>query len=156
MRNKMKAERKPPRLIFLLSSAQRSLQQWMSTLQEQASAQGEVVPTPAQAGLLFALAQRDGATMGELSIALGLVPSAVSGLVQRTEALTWVARRACPQDARTQRVWLLAEGAAQLPKLKPVTQRINRQLTQGFTDEEIAVVARWLAHVQQLDTRLDK
>lgn len=154
----MTSTRKPPRLIFLLNSAQRRLQQWMATLQEEASAQGEVVPTPAQAGLLFALAQGDGdgATMGELSGTLGLVPSAVSGLVQRTEALAWVERRACPQDARTQRVWLLAEGQAQLPKLKPVTQRINKRLTQGFTEDEIAVVARWLTHVQQLDTRFEK
>ncbi|MEY2840196.1 MAG: hypothetical protein RJB60_2495 [Pseudomonadota bacterium] len=152
----MTHSRKPPRLIFLLNSAQRKLQQWMAALQEEASAQGEVAPTPAQAGLLFALTQSDGATMGELSIALGLVPSAVSGLVQRTEALAWVARRACPQDARTQRVWVLPQGQAQLPKLKPVTQRINKRLTQGFTEDEIAVVARWLTHVQQLDTRIDK
>jgi DNA-binding MarR family transcriptional regulator len=151
-----KPSRKPPRLIFLLNSAQRKLQLWMSTLQAQAAAQGEVVPTAAQAGLLYALAQRDGITMGELSAALDLVPSAVSGLVQRAESLTWVARRASPEDGRTQRVWLLPQGAAQLPKIKPVTQRINRRLTEGFTEAEIEVVARWLTHVQQLDAQESK
>jgi DNA-binding MarR family transcriptional regulator len=141
----------PPRLIFLLNSAQRKLQLWIAALQAQAAAQGEVVPTPAQAGLLFALAQTNGATMSELSQALDLVPSAVSGLVQRSEALSWVERRACPNDGRTQRVWLLPAGQAQLPRLKPITLQINRRLTEGFTDDELAVVARWLMHVQQLD-----
>jgi DNA-binding MarR family transcriptional regulator len=152
MRNKMTTTPKPPRLIFLLNNAQRKLQHWMAALQEEAGAHGDVVSTPAQAGLLFALAQSDGATMGELSTALGLVPSAVSGLVQRTEALAWVERRSCPQDARTQRVWLLVAGQAQLPQLKLVTQRINKRLTHGFTPDELEVVARWLTHVQQLDT----
>lgn len=147
----MSSSTPPPRLIFLLNSAQRSLQGWMSTLQAHASAAGEVAPTPAQAGLLYALQQADGVTMGQLAVALQLVPSAMSGLVQRTEALDWVARHPDPQDGRTQRVWLRPAGKAQLPRLKPVTQRINRQLTQGFTTEELAVVARWLSHVQQLD-----
>jgi DNA-binding MarR family transcriptional regulator len=147
----MAPPRQAPRLIFLLNSAQRKLQLWMAALQAQAAAQGEVVPTPAQAGLLYALTQTNGATMGELSQALDLVPSAVSGLVQRSEALSWVERRACPDDGRTQRVWLLPAGQAQMPRLKPITQRINRRLTEGFTDDELAVVARWLTHVQQLD-----
>ncbi|WP_290871567.1 MarR family transcriptional regulator [Aquabacterium sp.] len=143
---------KNPRLIFLLNSAQRSLQAWMTALQAQLSTADEVMPTPAQAGLLFTLQQTDGATMGQLSRALQLVPSAMSGLVQRTEALDWVARHPDPEDGRTQRVWLRPAGLAQLPRLKPITQRINRQLSQGFTEAELAVVARWLTHVQQLDT----
>ncbi len=147
----MTPERTPPRLIFLLNSAQRNLQAWMSHLQAQASAAGEVAPTPAQAGLLYALHQADGVTMGQLAAALQLVPSAMSGLVQRTEALDWVARHPDPLDGRTQRVWLLPAGMAQLPRLKPITQRINRQLTQGFTNDELAVVARWLSQVQGLD-----
>lgn len=147
----MSAPTRRPRLIFLLNSAQRRLQLWMNALQVEASGSGEAVPTPAQAGLLFALAQSDGATMGQLAQALDLVPSAVSGLVQRMEALQWVARHADPEDGRTQRVWLLQAGRDQLPRLKPVTDRIQRQLTAGFSDEEIAVVARWLTHVQQLD-----
>jgi DNA-binding MarR family transcriptional regulator len=140
-----------PRLIFLINSAHRKLQMWMAALQAQAAADGEVAPTPAQAGLLYALHQQDGVTMGQLSSALDLVPSAVSGLVQRSEALDWVQRQPCAEDGRTQRVWLRPDGRKQLPRLKPVTQRINRKLTEGFTEAEIAIVARWLAHVQRLD-----
>ena len=91
----------PPRLVYLLGSAQRRLQQWIATQQERAALSGTRPPTPAQAGVLFVLARSDGITMGQLAEALDLAPSAASGLVQRMEALDWVARRPSPHDART-------------------------------------------------------
>jgi len=147
--NLMKPQR-PPRLIFLLNSAQRRLQAWIGALQAQAALAGATPPTPAQGGALFALARQDGATMGQLATELDLAPSAVSGLIQRLEALGWVHRQACAQDARTQRVWLQEAGQAQLPPLRAAIARINEQLTSGFTDAELQTVARWLTHVQQL------
>lgn len=151
-----------PRLIFLLNSAQRRLQQWMARQTDAAAGPGPktaaaaaapaaAMPTPAQSGVLFTLARTDGATMGELAQALDLAPSAVSGLVQRMEALDWVLRQACADDGRTQRVWLLPTGRQRLPALKQATARINARLTEGFTDAELQTVARWLTHVQQLD-----
>jgi DNA-binding MarR family transcriptional regulator len=142
-----------PRFIHLLNSAQRRLQQWIALQQSQATADGVVPPSPAQAGVLFALAQADGQTMGELATTLDLAPSAMSGLVQRMEALGWVARHADEHDGRTLRVWLLPAGQAQLPALKKALQRINNRLAEGFTEDELAVVARWLTHVQRLDDR---
>ena len=141
-----------PRLIFLLNSAQRRLQQWIATQQVQLAEAGTSTPTPAQGGVLFTLAKEDGATMGLLAQRLDLAPSAVSGLIQRMEALDWVARRNDPEDGRTQRVWLRPEGQAMLPTLKLAMNRINARLSAGFSDEELATVARWLAHVQQLDS----
>ncbi len=140
-----------PRFIHLLNSARRRLQQWIALQQAEAAADGAVPPSPAQAGVLFALAQADGQTMGELATTLDLAPSAMSGLVQRLEALGWVARHADAQDGRTLRVWLLPAGRAQLPALKKALQRINARLAEGFTEAELAVVARWLTHVQRLD-----
>jgi DNA-binding MarR family transcriptional regulator len=139
-----------PRLIFLLNSAQRRLQQWMGEQQAQVTAGGSASPTAAQGGALFVLARQDGATMGQLADALDLAPSAVSGLVQRLEALDWVTRQPCPQDARTQRVWLRPSGRAQLPPLREAIARVNAQLTAGFSEAELQTVARWLTHVQQL------
>lgn len=151
MRNKFTMKQKPPRLIFLLNSAQRHLQQWINGLHTQAAASGQPTPTAAQSGVLFVLAKEDGATMGTLAQTLDLAPSAMSGLIQRMELLGWLHRRACEQDGRTQRVWLLPAGQAQLPVLRDTMTRINTQLTAGFTAEELQVVARWLTHVQQLD-----
>ena len=142
-----------PRLIFLLNSAQRRLQQWMTAQQAWAADTGGSgsAPTSAQSGVLFVLAKTDGATMGQLAEALDLAPSAVSGLIQRMEALHWVQRSPCPDDARTQRVWLQDAGRTQLPALKQALKRINARLYEGFSDEELHTVARWLRHVQHLD-----
>lgn len=143
-----------PRLVFLLNSAQRRLQAWMGALHAQSAPtrhQGQASPSAAQAGVLFVLAKQDGATMGQLATELDLAPSAVSGLIQRLEALDWVQRQPCPEDARTQRVWLLAAGRAQLPPLRKALARVNEHLTAGFTEAELQTVARWLTHVQQLD-----
>jgi DNA-binding MarR family transcriptional regulator len=141
------------RFVFLINSAQRRLQQWMAQQQAEAAAHGELAPTPAQAGVLFLLKKTDGATMGQLAEALDLGAPATSGLIQRLEALGWVQRQPDPEDGRTQRVWLQAAGLAQLPGLQRVLQRINARLTDGFTEAELDVVARWLQHVQQIDTR---
>ena len=141
---------RPPRLVFLLNSAQRRLQQWMGHMQADAAQEGAPVPTAAQSALLFILDKRDGATMGEIASALDLAPSALSGLVQRMEQFGWVLRRTCSEDARTQRVWMQAAGRASLPLLKAAMVRINRQLTAGFTADELNTVARWLSHVQGL------
>ncbi len=140
-----------PRLVFLLNSAQRRLQAWMGALHAQSAHEGHAPPSPAQAGVLFVLAKQDGATMGQLATELDLAPSAVSGLIQRLEALDWVQRHPCPEDARTQRVWLQAGGRAQQAPLRKALSRINEQLTAGFTEAELQTVARWLTHVQQLN-----
>lgn len=138
-----------PRLIFLLNTAQRRLQQLVAAEQLRLAHDNADAPSPAQGGLLFVLQEGDGRTMGEIAQALDLAPSATTGLVQRTEALGWVQRAACPEDARTQRVWLLPAGRNQLPLLRSAVQRINRRLTTGFSPDELATVARWLQHVQQ-------
>ena len=142
---------RPPRLVFLLNSAQRRLLQWIGVQQARSTRHGAATPTAAQGGALFVLAREDGATMGTLASELDLAPSAVSGLVQRLEALDWVLRRPCPDDGRTQRVWLQPAGRAQLPHLKQALTRINARLCEGFTEAELQTVARWLQHVQGLD-----
>ena len=153
---------KSSRLIFLMNSAHRRMQLWIAAHQVHAAADADdatatpaaSAPTPAQSGVLFMLEKSDGAAMGELSQALHLVPSATSGLVQRMEALGWVARKPCPEDARAQRAWLTPAGRRLLPGLHAALVQINRGLKEGFTEAELQVVARWLQHVQQLNTSL--
>ena len=145
-----------PRLIHLLNSAQRHLLHWVGQQQAQAALHlGGPVPSAAQAGALFVLKQQDGVTMGQLAQSLGLEPPAASGLVGRIEAMGWATRRPCPDDRRTQRVWLLPEGRALLPELQIAMKRINLELTRGLSPDELDVVARWLEHVRHLpmDTR---
>lgn len=135
-----------PRLVFLLNSAQRAVQQWIAQQADDA-AEGERLGA-AQAGVLFALARQDGPLMGELARSLDATPSALSGLIDRMARAGLLERRPCEADGRALRVWLREPGRAQLPALQAHTDRLNRQLTEGFSPEELATVARWLSHVR--------
>ncbi len=133
--------RKDHRLVYLLSVAERRLQRFIA-----ARSEGGV--TPAQAGLLFILGKRDGVSMGEAGAALDLGPAAISGLVDRMTSSRLVERRADPEDGRAWRVFITPKGRAALARARAGVNEINARLTEGFTDAEIEVVARWLASFQ--------
>ena len=103
---------------------------------------------PAQAGLLFVLGKRDGALMGEAGAALDLGPAGISGLVDRMAAAGLVERRADPGDARAFRIYLTAKGRKALVRAKDVAHEANARLMEGFSAQEIDVVARWLTGIQ--------
>src|SRR4029450_5750180 len=134
--------RREHRLVFLLNVAQRRLQRWMA-----GRARGGGVPPP-QSGLLFILGQRDGVLMGEAGAALDLGPPGISGLVDRMTAANLIERRADPDDGRAWRLWLTPAGRAALAQSKTGLTEINARLTDGFSEAEIDVVARWLTGLQ--------
>jgi DNA-binding MarR family transcriptional regulator len=134
--------RREHRLVFLLNVAQRRLQRWMAarTLHRGVTA--------AQSGLLFMLGQRDGVLMGEAGTALDRGPPGISGLVDRMTAANLIRRRADPDDGRAWRLWLMPAGRAALAQSKAGLTEVNARLTDGFSEAEIDVVARWLASLQ--------
>jgi DNA-binding MarR family transcriptional regulator len=132
---------RPHRLVYLLSVAQRRVQRAL------VASSVDAVP-PAQAGLLFVLGKRDGALMGEAGAALDLGPAGISGLVDRMAAAGLVERRADPGDARAFRIYLTAKGRKALVRAKDVAHETNARLMEGFSAQEIDVVARWLTGIQ--------
>src|SRR5882672_2685957 len=134
--------RREHRLVFLLNVAQRRLQRWVAARAEKTGV------TAAQSGLLFVLGQRDGVLMGEAGTALDLGPPGISGLVDRMTAADLIKRRADPDDGRAWRLWLTPAGRAALALSKAGLSEINARLTEGFTDAEIDIVARWLTNLQ--------
>ena len=132
---------RPHRLVYLLSVAQRRVQRAL------VASSVDAVP-PAQAGLLFVLGKRDGALMGEAGAALDLGPAGISGLVDRMAAAGLVERRADPDDARAFRIYLTAKGRKALLRAKDVAHETNARLMEGFSAQEIDVVARWLTGIQ--------
>ncbi len=98
----MKAEH---RLIFLLTVAYRRVQRAI----EQETAAHDL--TSAQAGVLFFLGRNDGALIGDVSQALDIVPSAMTGLADRMERAGLVKRRRDGEDGRSQRLHLDRGGA---------------------------------------------
>jgi len=129
------------RLIYMLNVAQRRLQRF-------AASRSEDGITPAQAGLLFVLGREDGVLMGEAGAALDLGPAGISGLVDRMTAARLVERRADATDKRAWRIHLTAKGRAMLARTKAVTAELNATLVEGFSREEIDIVARWLSSFQ--------
>lgn len=130
------------RLVYLLNVAQRRLQRW---IQARTTDSGV---TAAQSGVLFCLARQDGALIGEIGQALDAAPSAMSGLVDRMAGAGLVERRADRRDGRSWRVWLTPAGRKALDEAKAGLVELNSRLTDGFTDDEMRVVARWLASLQ--------
>lgn len=142
--------RREPRLVFLLNVAQRRLQRWMASQTQHSGV------TAAQSGLLFVLGQRDGVSMGEAGAAVDLGPPGISGLVDRMTAANLIRRRADPDDGRAWRLWLTPAGRAALAQSKAGLAEINARLTEGFTEAEIDVVARWLTTMQTRFPREDE
>src|SRR5262245_33932011 len=130
------------RLVYLLNVGQRRLQRWSHAR----TATGGV--TAAQAGLLFFLGRNDGALMSEAAAALDLGAPGMSGLADRTERAGLVERRPDETDRRASRLWLTEAGRAARQRSKAGMRALNARLTDGFSEAEIDVVARWLTSLQ--------
>ncbi len=130
------------RLIFLLNVAYRRLQRWTEK---------ELAPSGlsgAQAGVLFWLGSHDGALIGEVAEALDIVPSAMTGLIDRMVNACLVERRPDGDDRRAFRIYLTAAGRRLRKQAAARSQALNASLMEGFSEAEIAIVARWLASLQ--------
>jgi DNA-binding MarR family transcriptional regulator len=132
---------KAPRFVFLVNRAQRAIMRWIEGRPE--AWQGA---SAAQAGLLFLLAGRDAASIGEIAGELDVAPAAVTNLSKRMEAANLVERIADERDARMTRLRLTRNGKAASGQAKLVLAELNKALCQGFTPEELQTVARWLDH----------
>ena len=122
--------------------AQRRLQRWVAAQ----APKGGV--TPSQSGLLFVLGKRDGILMNEAGAALDLGMPGISGLADRMVEAGLIEKRADPNDGRAWRLWLTPAGRKALARTKDGVAELNARLTQGFSDAEIDIVARWLASLQ--------
>ncbi|MGJ9419951.1 MarR family winged helix-turn-helix transcriptional regulator [Massilia sp. CMS3.1] len=132
---------KPPRFVFLVNRAQRAMMRWIEC--RPAAWEGA---SAAQAGLLFLLAARDAASVGEIASALEVAPAAVTNLSKRMEAASLVERVADERDARMTRLRLTEQGLAASVQAKSALAQLNQQLCQGFSPDELHTVARWLDH----------
>lgn len=130
------------RLVYLLNVGQRRLQRWSQAR----AARGGVTAT--QAGLLFYLGTHNGALMSEAAAALDLGAPGMSGLADRSERAGLIERRADATDGRAWRLWLTDAGRAARQRSKTGMKILNTTLTEGFTEAEIDVVARWLTSLQ--------
>ncbi|RZA34878.1 MAG: MarR family transcriptional regulator [Lysobacteraceae bacterium] len=135
-----------PRFVQLLNRAQRALQRWIETRPEA----WEGI-SAAQVGLLFVLKSRGDAAIGEIAGELGVAPAAVTNLSKRMQAAGLVERVADAGDARLTRLRMTGEGAHAGTRAGEVLVELNARLADGFTPDELQVVARWLKQAAQLE-----
>jgi len=130
---------KQHRLIHLLSLAQHRLVKNADT------AFGEAIGISAtQLGVLFLLQKKPGLMLKDVSDALGINASAITGLIGRMEDGGLVRRRPSNDDRRAVHLFATADGLAKATAVRPILARLNARLTEDFNEREIATVARFL------------
>ena len=132
------------RYIWLLGRAQRRLHRHLEQRAEEHAGISVV-----QAGALFALQRQDGAISSELAGQLDIAPSAMTGLADRMLRAGLLERRVDEQDKRINRLWLTEHGRAVADIAKTELAPLNQTLAEGFSDEDMQVVSRWLTAVAQ-------
>jgi DNA-binding MarR family transcriptional regulator len=105
------------RLIWLLSRAQRRV------MAQSDAALAGLGLTSTQAGALFCIRSADGISVGE------------------------VARSPNPVDGRSVRLVITKSGRKRREDAIKIAHAANAALTAGFSNSEIAIVARWLARI---------
>jgi DNA-binding MarR family transcriptional regulator len=131
------------RLIFQLYRAQNKLKNYLRTQLEAAGVRITVV----QAGILFLLKQRNGRTMTEISQILSTDNSAVTGLADRLEKLGLIVRKPAPNDRRAYLIHITEDGLEEIDRAKVVIRRVNEEIKEGFTAEEIDAFKKVLSAV---------
>ena len=121
------------RLIYLIFAAQQKLRTYLTNI----LIRENVKVTPAQAGILFLLSEKDGRTMSELSQILSIDNSTITGLVDRLEKVGLVRRKASPNDGRASYVHVNPEGIEEMNKAKRIVGKVNQEIKNGFTAEEL-------------------
>ena len=138
-------DQKKTRLVFLPNIAQRAVERWI----ESRTDDGPAALSAAQAGTMFFLSRNDGALVGDVAQALRIGAPAMSGLANRLEQAGYLVRKRDGLDGRTIRLFQTEEGRAAGQRAKAGLGVLNAKLSEGFSEDEMAVVGRWLESLPQ-------
>jgi DNA-binding MarR family transcriptional regulator len=130
------------RLFLQLHRANRVLGAYVTKRTEEA-----LGVSTAQLGTLYYLARHPQCSATELAAVLDLNKSAVSGMLQRLERAELVKRTPNPDDARGALLSLTARGEAVRAQSLAVTRKLSSEVTDGFSDDEVETIARFLASI---------
>jgi len=97
-----------------------------------------------QIAALFYLLKHDGCLFKELSHLLFQNKSATTTLVERMEKNGLIVKKKSDTDGRASHIFLTDKGRDISKKAKPLVAEYNSDLLERFTDDEIAVIHRFL------------
>ena len=112
--------------------------------------------TSTQMGALFVIGERGSCLSKDLASALRVNASAVTPLVARLVRDGFVLRERSADDGRAHSLSLTPAGAQAVTASLPKLMRLNQGLQEGFSDEELAVVGRFLRHATEHSRQLRK
>ena len=121
------------RFIFLIAKVHQKL---LTNLQKSFSESGIEV-TPIQVMLLFFLQQNNRLSLTQISQGLMFENPTVTGLIDRLEKSGYVKRSDHPNDRRVYLVHLTEKGNKVAKKALPVVKKLNEQIKEGYSKEEI-------------------
>ncbi|MFK7987115.1 MAG: MarR family winged helix-turn-helix transcriptional regulator [Sandaracinaceae bacterium] len=107
-------------------------------------AQEELGLSAAQLGALTVIGARPGRSQRELAQTLGYNESAITALMRRMREAELIERTPSVADRRVRTIDLSPKGRELVRASKPLLGRLQARLTDGFTDDELDVVARFL------------
>jgi DNA-binding MarR family transcriptional regulator len=128
------------RLIYLLFMAQQKLRTYINN----ALLAGDIKTTLSQTGILFLLRQEDGQSMTQLSNALDIDNSTLTGFIDRMERSGYVVRSPGDSDRRAFRISITPQGLEESNRAGPLIRKINEEIKSGFSQEEIETFKRVL------------
>lgn len=126
-------------ILFKLNLAQRTLMKWIDR-----EMQEKIGGTATQIAALFYLMENDGCLLVDLSRELLQNKSAITTLVERMEKNSLLKKVPSPIDKRASQLFITPEGRNLGMKALPFVTAYDRSLADGFTQEELTVVARFL------------
>ena len=97
-----------------------------------------------QLPVLFLLEKNPGIMLKDVSEALRINASAITGLTDRMETAGLVRRRSSDEDERAVLLFATAAGLAKAVAARPIIARLNTRLIQDFSERDIATVGRFL------------
>lgn len=132
------------RLFFLINIARHRLFKFADS-----ACESELGISVTQAGALMFIAKHEGCLQKTLAQALSLNKPAVTGLVGRMQKKELIKCQPCRKDARANRLFLSPKAKELLPQIFLLVEKMNKQLSQNFSAEEIDVVIRFLNSITE-------
>lgn len=126
-------------ILFRLNLAQRTLMKWIDR-----EMQEKIGGSATQIAALFYLMENDGCLLVDLSRELLQNKSAITTLVERMEKNGLLQKVPSPTDKRASQLFLTTKGRELGINALPFVAAYDRALAEGFSKDELDVIARFL------------
>lgn len=130
------------RLFLQFSRASRLLTAWVND-----HAVDQLGVSSAQLGTLYYVAKNPRCSASDVATVLDLNKSAMSSMVGRLERAGMLRREPNPKDARGSLLSLTPQGEEVRARSLVLVRKLTTELTKGFSEGEVDVVARFLASI---------